>query len=187
MSAIEIKKFLIECGENYTVKTYELQNENFVKLKLRGGEIYRLNQKNLQDYWRQWEQESGYTPEDFADICIIWRDDLDLKSFFEASKIINIKNISPCTWTQIEVESFFSFTNRPFKFKENFSLKRLMHINFSDGKKFFIGSLNMPCHVEKEILQKNTPPVSEKNEKIIASPSEIKNAFKELGKKHFNN
>lgn len=187
MSAIEIKKFLIECGENYTVKTYELQDANFVTLKLRGGEIYRLNQKNLQDYWRQWEQESGYTPEDFADICIIWRDDLDLKNFFEASKIINIKNISPCTWTQIELEEFFSFTNRPFKFKEKFSLKRLMHINFSGGKKFFIGNLNTSYPVEKEISQENIPPVSKKTEKIIASPSEITNAFKELGRKHFNN
>jgi len=186
LSAIEIKKFLIECGENSGVKTYELQNENFVTLKFRGGETYKLNQKNLQDYWRQLEQESGYTPEDFADICIIWRDDFDLKNFFEASKSIAIKNISPTTWTQFELEHFLAFTNRPFKFKD-FSLKSLMHVNFSGDKKFFIATLNNPLPVAKEKVSQEKSLPMQNETKIFAPPEEIKTAFKELSRKHFNN
>ncbi|MBQ7704757.1 MAG: hypothetical protein IJT73_04935 [Selenomonadaceae bacterium] len=184
----DVKKFLIECDENYNLKTYIKENEKFLILKLHGGDNFKLTPANAKDYWRQWEQETGYTSDEFADICLIWRDNLDLKNFVEAEKNFGVKNISNTTWTSQEIWQFFSFTNRPSDSSKKFSLQSKIPIKFPDGKKFFIVTLNnseknfMPeekIQPEKKVAK---VPVSPKNS---ATPEEVKNAFRELSRKHF--
>jgi len=201
VKALTIYKYLIECLDEQIVKTYSFERENFIVLRLHGGETYNLNGTNAADYWRQWEQETGHTSEDSTDICVIWREGFNVEKFFIAGKSANVQTVSPTTWTNDDIEKFFSFTERRLQSKLKLPLdSTILRVKTEGGQRFLIGTLDKPYpSIEKQKI----PPInynlnskSPKPEKFAPSPARKKNsatsvdiaeAWRELSQKHDTN
>ncbi|MBQ6297441.1 MAG: hypothetical protein IJK81_07085 [Selenomonadaceae bacterium] len=196
-----IYKYLIECLDEKIVKTYSFEAENFIVLRLHGGETYTLNGTNAENYWRQWEQETGHTSEDSTDICVIWREGFNVEKFFIAGKDANVQTVSPTTWTNEDIEKFFSFTERRLQSKLKLPLNRtIIRVETEGGQRFLIGTLDKPYpSTDKQKIpptnyNSNTKPP--KTEKSASSPTRKKNsatavdifeAWRELSQKHNTN
>lgn len=191
MNALPIYKYLIECLDEQIVKTYSFEAENFIVLRLHGGETYSLNGSNVADYWRQWEQETGHTSEDSTDICVVWREGFNVENFFFAGKAANVQTVSPTTWTSEEVEKFFSFTDRRLQSKLKIPLDSIIRVKTAQGQKFLVGTLEKP-YPSKQQSPPINPPKQERSEppapkKVSATSVDIAAAWRELSQKHTTN
>ena len=194
-----IYKYLIECLDEQIIKTYSFEAENFIVLRLHGGETYKLDAANVADYWQQWEQETGHTSEDSTDICIVWREGLNVEKFFSTGKIANVQTVSPTTWTSEDVEKFFSFTTRQLKAKLKISFDSIIRVNTEQGQRFLVSTLDkpypssskakpstkLPIVNSKPSNQEKSAPPSRK--KPSATSGDIALAWRELNKKHNTN
>ena len=195
MNALPIYKYLIEI-DNQIVRTYCVEAENFIVLRLHGGETYKLNFANVADYWRQWEQETGHTSEDSTDICLVWREGFDIKNFFAAGKVAAVQTVSPTTWTSADIEKFFSLTARQLKSKLKTSLNTAIRVKTASGQKFLVSTLDKlyPLPDKKKFPStdqtvnseppKQEKPASPPRKKILATSGDIATAWKELSQKH---
>lgn len=190
MKALTIYKYLIECLDEQIVKTYSFERENFIVLRLHGGETYNLNGTNAADYWRQWEQETGHTSEDSTDICVIWHEGFNVEKFFIAGKSANVQTVSPTTWTNEDIEKFFSFTDRRLQSKLKLPLdSTILRVKTEGGQRFLIGTLDKPYPSINYPNPKPKPkpaPLPDRK-KNSATSVDIATAWRELSQKHNTN
>ena len=186
----EIYKYVVECIDTQTIKTYSCEAENFVVLRLHGGELYKLNAADFADYWRQWKQETGHTDEDLTDICIIFREGFDIEKFFQTGKEACAQTVSPTNWTCTEVKKFFEFTGRQLKSNMNLPFNATFLVKATDEKKFLISTLDKPCPaLNKPDSKSNTSaqpkkPKPSAEKKILATREEIFTAFAKMSNEH---
>lgn len=188
---MQIYKYLIECLDGSTVKTFALEGERFELLRLHGGESFLLNGSNHADYWRLWKNETGHTAEDSTDICVVRGDKCNMEDFFRAGK--ELKTVSPTTWTSEELERFFSFTGNPLKTKLNTSLNGTIRVTAANSQKLLIGTLGKPYLPQVKAKPSRTvqiktsepPPVKvSAPKKNSATAEEVLRAFAEMSNNH---
>ena len=188
MNALPIYKYLIEFIDAQTVKTYFLEDENFVILKLHGGETYKLTDANIEDYWKQWKQETGYTSKELTDIFAVWHEGFNVKKFFLTGKNSNVQNVSPTTWTGNEIEKFFSFTLRRLKSKLKTPFNGTIRVNTESNQTFLIGTFGKIFSDKSKILAPNSPEQEQSETPVQKKPSatrtEISKVWNELNRKH---
>lgn len=188
---LPIYKYLIEWLDEHTIKTYELETENFTVLRLHGGEFYKLNGTTDSNYWQQWKNETGHTTDELTDICVVWREGFDIKNFFDAGKSARVQSVSPTTWTSGDLEKFFAYTDRQLKSKLRSSFNSTIRITTSDGKKFLVATLEKPYPLldEKKSQapkkpQKTETPEQPNKERALASYQDISNAWQVMASRH---
>lgn len=173
-------KCLIEFLDAQLVKTYFFDNGNFDVLRLHGGETYKLNGKNVAEYWRQFNQETGCTTEDSTDICVIWREGLDGEKIFSIVKNSNGQNLSTTTWTGTEVEKFFAATSRQLKSELKRAIKGTIRVKTVDGQNFLIRTCDNPSSsapkISQQISQQTYPQNPPEQEKIVPPSKKIPNS-----------
>ncbi|MGL4876087.1 MAG: hypothetical protein ACRC30_15720 [Clostridium sp.] len=84
--------------EKNRIEVYSFENDEFVKMKFKGEDIYIGEKK---DFWKEWESKAGYIDEIISkvDFCIIGEDEV----FTGINKYIAVKKT---VWNKTRIQKF---------------------------------------------------------------------------------